>query len=112
MQHLNYVIERFTAQAHNQEAKGLEKYGKALDPFDRKNYDWLEMAEEELVDAFKYFHAEKVRRDTILDTVIRDLEGISDDLKEKRANDVVIHSQLDICIYRLRKLYRNPKAGE
>lgn len=58
--HLYETIEEFDYVANNQEKKGIAKYGKPLDPMD--NYDWLQMANEELVDAYKYFMAEKVKR--------------------------------------------------
>lgn len=67
MKHLNESIKEFDRVARVQEKKGIMKYGQALDPLDR--YDWLEMAKEELVDAFKYLQAEKEKRTFILDKI-------------------------------------------
>src|SRR5690554_3554435 len=46
---LHKVIKSFSEVATTQEEKGIKKYGHELRPLD--NYDWLEMAMEELVDA-------------------------------------------------------------
>ncbi|KGX84465.1 hypothetical protein [Pontibacillus litoralis] len=58
--HLRRSIAEFSGVAISQEEKGVAKYGKPLDP--RDNYNWLEMAKEELVDGFKYLEAERVKR--------------------------------------------------
>lgn len=55
------VVERFGKVATTQEEKGLQKYRQSLDPLDIR-HDWLLMAEEELVDGYKYLNAERVRR--------------------------------------------------
>ncbi|WP_277679240.1 hypothetical protein [Gracilibacillus dipsosauri] len=60
MEHLQSSINEFQKVAESQEFKGLKKYGKPVYPLD--NYDWLDMANEEIVDAFKYLHAERVKR--------------------------------------------------
>lgn len=80
MKHLHDTINHFTEEAESQEAKGMKHYGKALDPLD--NYDWLQMASEELVDAYKYFHAERVKRDYVIQE-IRDLT------MSKRVNELL-----------------------
>lgn len=59
---LKRVTERFEEVAGYQEQKGIEKYGHELQPSDKK-WDWLLMAEEELVDGYKYIQAEKTRRE-------------------------------------------------
>ncbi|WP_419892837.1 hypothetical protein [Oceanobacillus kimchii] len=58
--HLERSIVSFAETARSQEDKGINKYGKALDPFD--DYDWLRMAKEEQVDGFQYLEAEIVKR--------------------------------------------------
>ena len=63
MNHLEHSINSFAKSATSQEEKGIQKYGKPLNPLD--NYDWLEMAKEEQVDGFKYLEAEKVKRNYI-----------------------------------------------
>lgn len=63
--HLKESVQAFEKTALDQEIKGIQKYGQALDPMDEK-YDWLEMAKEEIVDGFKYLHAERVRRDKVI----------------------------------------------
>lgn len=68
MKHLESSIGKFEEVAIEQEHKGLEKYGQPLDPHD-KTYDWLEMTIEEVVDAFKYLHAEQVARKEIADKI-------------------------------------------
>lgn len=60
MSHLQASIDMFTETARSQEQKGIEKYGRPLDPLD--NYDWLKMAEEEMVDGYKYLAAEMEKR--------------------------------------------------
>lgn len=62
--HLVDSVKNYTEKAMDQEVKGIHKYGKALDPHD--DYDWLEMAKEELADAYKYLHAEHVKRKYIV----------------------------------------------
>lgn len=58
--HLENVKRQFVYVANQQERKGIEKYGKPLNPSD--DYDWVDMAIEELVDATKYMLAEKHKR--------------------------------------------------
>jgi hypothetical protein len=78
---LQKVIDQFTKSAESQENKGIEKYGHEVQPHDPK-WDWNLMAEEELVDAFKYLHADRIRRDEILKVVVGDLEDIAKELVE------------------------------
>ena len=65
MNHLDASNKKFKRVAFTQEMKGLDKYGEPLNPHN-KNYNWLEMATEELVDGFKYLHAEQVKRNEIV----------------------------------------------
>lgn len=58
--HLKEVKRIFEDVADFQEIKGMNKYGKPLDPLD--NYDWLKMALEEQVDGTKYLIAEMKKR--------------------------------------------------
>ena len=60
MEHLQDSVDEFTQVALSQEKKGIQKYGQPLNPLD--NYCWLDMASQELVDGFKYLHAEQVKR--------------------------------------------------
>lgn len=59
---VDIATEKFKQINEAQEAKGLKKYGHEVKPLEPK-WDWLEMAEQELVDGFKYLVAEKERRD-------------------------------------------------
>jgi len=63
--HLHECNRKFIDVNFSQELKGKEKYGEPLNPHN-KNYDWLEMAIEEVVDGFKYLHAEQVKRERIV----------------------------------------------
>jgi len=74
--HLFNTIDNFNEEARSQEVKGINKYGKSLDPLD--NYDWLEMASEELVDAYKYFHAERVKRDDVVKKIKEKVREINE----------------------------------
>ncbi|WP_051359543.1 hypothetical protein [Paucisalibacillus globulus] len=65
--HLEDSIHVFQVIAKEQEEKGIVKYGKPLDPLD--DYDWLDMAAEELVDGFKYLVAEKKNRQHIVNRI-------------------------------------------
>lgn len=77
---LDMVIGKFTKAAISQEQKGLEKYGHAVQPHDPK-WDWLNMAEEELIDAYKYLVADRIRRDDVLAYATRELNRIATDLE-------------------------------
>ena len=72
MEHLHNSLIKFADVAHSQEEKGIAKYGKPLDPLDK--YDWLEMASEELVDAFKYLHAEQTKRKEIINRIREEIQ--------------------------------------
>lgn len=65
MQFALTVAMRFKEICIKQEKKGLQKYGKPVDPLD--GYDWLAMAEEEFVDGMKYMFAEREKRNIVLE---------------------------------------------
>lgn len=62
-EHVQLSIEDYINTIHSQAEKGLEKYGQGLDPLD--NFDWLDMASEELIDGHQYIVAEKRKREFI-----------------------------------------------
>lgn len=59
--HTTRTFDRILRIAKKQDDFGYGKYGKYLDPED--DYDWLMMAEEELVDLTKYLNAAREARD-------------------------------------------------
>lgn len=69
MEHLKKTNQVFNKVAQSQELKGIEKYGKPLNPYD--NYDWLKMTLEEQVDGTKYLVAEMEKRKFICDKIRR-----------------------------------------
>ena|SRR5690625_2599520 len=73
--HLENTVIKFAIEAQVQEDKGIDKYGKPLDPLD--NYDWLKMASEELVDAYKYLNAEQEK----IKHIIKSIRELTDDKK-------------------------------
>lgn len=73
MTFLQRVCNQFFRTADSQEQKGMEKYGHEVQPHDPK-WDWNRMAEEEIVDAYKYILAERERRDAIILEVTMQLE--------------------------------------
>lgn len=79
--HLERSKKTFIEIANKQENKGVEKYGKPLDPLD--NYCWLDMASEELVDGFKYLAAEREKRKFVVSEI------------RKLTDDAEIHHWLD-----------------
>ncbi|WP_373894433.1 hypothetical protein [Virgibacillus sp. CBA3643] len=87
-EHLNKVINKFEETARYQESKGILKYGNPLDSLD--NYDWLEMAEQEQVDGYKYLVAEMEKRKFIA-TKIRKLLNY----KENSVSNTEINYWLD-----------------
>jgi len=58
--HVQISIEDYISTIQKQAEKGTEKYGQPMDPLD--NYDWLDMASEELIDGHQYIVAEKRKR--------------------------------------------------
>ena len=55
--HIDVMLIEYLEQRRE---RGRKKYGKGLDHND--NYDWLEMAIEEQLDALQYLLAEKLKR--------------------------------------------------
>lgn len=78
--HLKRSIISFGNTANAQEEKGIKKYGKPLDPMD--DYDWLDMATEELVDAFKYLEAEKVKRKAAIYSIRELINNLDNSTKQ------------------------------
>lgn len=69
------VLDEVKKTMEEQDEFGLKKYGVPLNPHDPQ-YDWLEMAQQELADGLKYFIAEKVRRNQVVLSVLNDLETL------------------------------------
>lgn len=65
--HLNLTIDSFTDVSYSQADKGINKYGKPLEPLD--DYDWLSMAKEEAVDGYMYLEAEHQKRKFIVSKI-------------------------------------------
>lgn len=103
--HTRRAIKDITDKAIKQDEFGYKKYGQYLDPFDPK-YDWLNMAEEELVDMMKYFHAERERRDANLSQLLRLQESMLKRLESFRGGDAIprdTHLFLERSLYSMRK---------
>ena len=66
-EHLQRSKREFDLMANEQERKGIEKYGKPLEPMN--NYDWLKMCVQEQVDGFKYLVAEQEKRRFVADKI-------------------------------------------
>ena len=62
------VKKAFKVGVDKQNAKGLEVYGQPLDPLDGK-YDFLQMLEEEVVDAYQYLRAEREKKAYVNDKI-------------------------------------------
>lgn len=98
------VVTKFSTVAFKQEEKGVRKYGKELDPYNvdpetGKPYDWLGMAEEEMVDGYKYLFAERERRDKVLTTIkemteVIDLYAHDPDLVQSYTSSIRNHIKL------------------
>jgi hypothetical protein len=61
----NKSLKRLEGVMHSQDDFGIKKYGKPLNS--RMNYNWLEMAREELADFLKYLECEEERKRDIID---------------------------------------------
>lgn len=85
-----FVSDQITEVMVKQDEKGINKYGKPLNPMD--NYDWLEMAKEEAADMLKYFEAEHYKRNNILNEV----ESLLADVKREALenNDKATYNKL------------------
>lgn len=66
------VLNEVEKTMQSQDNYGYAKYGKYLDPEDK--YDWLQMAQEELADALKYFIAEKYKRNLIKMEILESID--------------------------------------
>jgi cell division protein FtsB len=55
------VINEFTKLIDLQDVKGIAKYNKTIDEANNADYNWMEMAGEELADMFKYLVKEIIR---------------------------------------------------
>lgn len=99
---LEKVISKFTKTAQSQEEKGIKKYGHEVQPMDVK-HDWLNMAEEELIDGYKYLVAERERRDKILSDAIDLLNG----LQATRRNDPGVHYTVNLVKLKLAEISKN-----
>lgn len=97
LDHINKTISLFKDIAIKQGEKGMEKYGQALDPRDKK-HDWLFMLLEELVDGIQYAVAEILRRDEIINEVREII----------RYNTIpMVHDQLTVLLDELEGLDEN-----
>lgn len=101
---LKLVTGKFAEGANKQEVKGIEKYGVPLNPMD--NYDWLNMAEEELIDGYKYLVAERTRRDAILKEIVEDINNMKNGLEYAEGGEAYIE-MLNAIEAKLRKLSKN-----
>lgn len=104
MTFLQFVISKFTKSATDQENKGIEKYGHELQPMDPK-WDWLNMAEEELIDGFKYLCAERERRDKVLREVFDELTRIQEPMKWNK--NAAGHYGIELVKMKLTTLSKN-----
>lgn len=66
------IMSNIESQIDSQDAKGVKKYNQTLDDCDYDNYDWLEMANQELIDLAQYQQKE-IRR---LRKRVKELEGM------------------------------------
>lgn len=101
---LKLVTGKFKETALNQELKGLKKYGSPVNPMD--DYDWLNMAEEEQIDGYKYLMAERVKRDTILKDVFAIFQQLKESLSQKQESFVYVKI-IESVEQKLRKLSKN-----
>lgn len=65
-----YRVKRaFKVGVDKQNAKGMQVYGQPLDPLDGK-HDFLQMLEEEVVDAYQYLRAEREKKAYVNDKIL------------------------------------------
>lgn len=76
--------EEFKKVNEKQAQKGFENYGKYLNPADQ--YDWCDMALEELVDAVNYLVAEKERKQVVVDAVVEILISVRNGINYEKVN--------------------------
>ena len=75
---MNLATKKFKRVTEDQARKGLEKYGRGLNP--ATPYDWCDMALEEMADGVQYLMAEKYRRNE----VIQNIYAMAQELKQVR----------------------------
>lgn len=93
----------FNNISDKQDEKGLKKYGKPINPLD--DYNWNDMAIEELVDSIKYVVANKKKTELTIDKVVKELEAIRYDiLFGEKVNKNGTSVNLSYCIEQLNKL--------
>lgn len=103
-------MEEITEVAVKQDEFGFKKYGQYLDPMD--DYDWLNMATEELADLMKYMKAEHKKRDIVLKEVDFKLDMILENLKNTgHTGSISLLKQIKSDIRRLSKNL-DGKSGE
>lgn len=95
---LTETTAHFDRISKHQELKGVQKYGKPLNPLEcLGDHDWLNMAEEELVDGFKYLQVEKEKKAVIkarLDYLVHYLTKT----KESAYQEIIYKQQLEKVI--------------
>jgi len=84
MEDVRYTIEdalihRIRQNIKGQTSKGVRTYGQTLDECSYDEYDWLEMANQELIDLAQYQQKE-IRRQR---KIIKKLEALVEDLERK-----------------------------
>lgn len=92
------VLERVIAQ----QEKGLEKYGKLVDPDDRSTNEWLEHFQQELVDGHVYA---EVLRQKLQEVADKAHEALLNLYQYDRWNDDsfldLVHERLEEILYEL-----------
>lgn len=78
--HVVRSIDKFKEVINTQSDKGIEKYGQPLQPI-AIEYDWLEMAAEEMVDGFQYLVAEMEKRKFVAKKIRSLTQDAPDDIK-------------------------------
>jgi site-specific DNA-adenine methylase len=69
------VLEVIANLMDKQDQKGLTKYGKTLDKVNLDDYDWNQMAMEEMADCIKYLMMENFRLKRIISVAKGDLNN-------------------------------------
>ena len=81
---MNLATKKFKRVTEDQARKGLEKYGRGLNP--ATPYDWCDMALEEMADGVQYLMAEKYRRNEVIERI----NQLSTQLKEAQSMEDVL----------------------
>lgn len=95
-------IDRLEDKMNSGDEKGVVEYGKPLDPMD--DYDWYDMAEEELADFLKYFNCERERRDRLINMVLKELQYAK--IKIIEGEYISSHSAINDAIDKLNYLVK------